>query len=128
MSITVPVTIEKKKIAQLLACATESGSKYWVNVVGFAIPEGVIERFADDVRVYRYIDFPLNVGGAVHIASSLDPGLGHKVLDLAALASGLSTMAALYPRHFADFLAGEEDATTGDVFLQCCLYGTVLFG
>jgi hypothetical protein len=28
---------------------------------------------------------------------------------------------------FADFLKEDDDATTGDVFLQCCLFGEVQF-
>lgn len=44
------------------------------------------------------------------------------------LAQGLSVMAKIAPRHFADFLAGNEDATTGDVFLQCVTLGEVKYG
>lgn len=37
-------------------------------------------------------------------------------------------MPVKYPRHWADVLAENDDATTGDVFLQCCLFGECIFG
>ena len=37
-------------------------------------------------------------------------------------------MAETHPRHFADFLAGNEDATTGDVLLQLAVFGELVFG
>jgi len=37
-------------------------------------------------------------------------------------------MAKKEPRHFADFLKEDYDETTGDVFLQCCLFGEVIYG
>ena len=41
---------------------------------------------------------------------------------------GLEVMADKYPNHFGDAIAGNDDATTGDVFLQCCVFGDVLYG
>jgi hypothetical protein len=37
-------------------------------------------------------------------------------------------MVEKYPRHYADFKDGDEDASTGDVFLQCCIFGEVVYG
>jgi len=37
-------------------------------------------------------------------------------------------MASEAPRHFADFIAENDDAETADVFLQCCLFGRIVFG
>jgi hypothetical protein len=37
-------------------------------------------------------------------------------------------MADKYPRHIADILSENDDATTGDVFLQLCLFGDVVYG
>ncbi len=50
------------------------------------------------------------------------------LLDLGTIRLGLQTMADKYPNHWHDFINDNEDATTGDVFLQCCLYGEVIFG
>jgi hypothetical protein len=39
-----------------------------------------------------------------------------------------ATAIFLAPRHFADVLNENDDAGTGDVFLQCCLFGEIIFG
>ena len=44
------------------------------------------------------------------------------------LQQGLQRMARKYPRHFADFMAENDDAITGDVFLQCVVLGEVIYG
>jgi len=49
-------------------------------------------------------------------------------LDLDACKRGLQVMAEEYPRHFADFMSENEDAETADVWLQCCLFGEVVYG
>lgn len=41
---------------------------------------------------------------------------------------GLKIMAKKYPQHFIDFAIREDyDETTGDVFLQCCLFGEIIY-
>ena len=37
-------------------------------------------------------------------------------------------MADKFPRHFANILNENDDAETGDVFLQCCLWGDIVYG
>jgi hypothetical protein len=37
-------------------------------------------------------------------------------------------MAADYPRHFADLVNENDDADTGDAFVQCCVFGEVIYG
>ena len=51
-----------------------------------------------------------------------------KRLDLNAIKKGLQIMAEKYPRHMGDFLNENDDADTGDVFLQCCLFGEAIYG
>lgn len=41
---------------------------------------------------------------------------------------GLSLMSRDYPNHFADFMAENEDAETADVFVQCCIFGNIVYG
>jgi hypothetical protein len=50
------------------------------------------------------------------------------VLDRAAITRGLVAMKEKAPRHFGDALADNDDATTGDVFLQLCLFDEVIYG
>ena len=41
---------------------------------------------------------------------------------------GLNLMAQKQPRHFDDFVNDNYDAETGDVFIQFCLLGDVVYG
>lgn len=44
------------------------------------------------------------------------------------IARGLQVMAREYPWHFNHVGTSEEDAETADVFLQCCLFGEIVYG
>ena len=49
-------------------------------------------------------------------------------LNLEVVKKGLEIMATKYPKHFADFIAENEDAGTGDIALQCMLFGEAKYG
>ena len=110
------------------AAPLKGGANYWYRIERYITPPAVTVRFADQDRTVRYLDYPLNAGGGVEIANTEDPGRGVKTLARASIERGLAIMATKYPAHMADFLIENDDATTGDVFLQCCLYGEILLG
>lgn len=49
-------------------------------------------------------------------------------LTRASIAAGIVCMATRYATHFGDMLAENGDATTGDVLLQCALFGDLIYG
>lgn len=55
-------------------------------------------------------------------------GEKNKTLDLKKVEKGLQVMANDRPADFADFVEGNYDDNTGDVFLQCCLFKDVIYG
>lgn len=57
-----------------------------------------------------------------------DEGGERFILDFKAIERGIRVMASDYPRHWADFRSQNDDAQTGDVFIQCCLFGEVIYG
>jgi hypothetical protein len=86
------------------------------------------ERVADLFdKPTSYTDYPLNRGGFLMVGD-IEKDMPDALLDLGTIRSGLQVMAYSYPRHWHDFINDNEDAATGDVFLQCCLYGEVIFG
>ena len=128
--IQVVTEISFQRIADLICCGMEGGIGYWSRIVGYDKPS---ERaFAHSEEVYRHIEYPLNPGGAVKL--EIDDPIDNKStqtiykLDLKAIKRGLDVMNEKYPRHMANFLQENEDADTGDVFIQCCLFGEVVFG
>lgn len=50
------------------------------------------------------------------------------VLDCESIRQGLQIMANKYRDHWEDFVYHNDDATTADVFGQCCVYGEVIYG
>ena len=50
------------------------------------------------------------------------------VLNLKKIKRGLTSMAKKDPKHFADFISEDYDMITGDVFLQHCLFGEIIYG
>ena len=65
--------------------------------------------------------------GVAHIKDLEDKETEYS-LTLEIIKKGLITMAKKEPQHFADLLSDNDDNTTGDVFLQCCLFGKVVYG
>lgn len=140
-------TVPLKRVADLLCGAFEGGSNYWYSIEKFIKPKEVEFRF-DKGHVFRHLDYPLNPGGALLIGTlendvdaknGLDDGKyvsskkGKKgaplfILDLNTIKEGLKIMERDFPSHYMDWVLENDDANTGDVFLQCCLFGTLIFG
>ena len=139
MATTVTLTIPTKQIRGLLCSAFEGGANYWFgNLEPLATPEGTTaEDFHDGGRMQTEGDYwhwsqllPTS-GGSIKFVDTIDSHLSEDekacVLDGDKITHGLKVMADKYPKHFADFLAENDDATTGDVFLQCCTFGEVRY-
>lgn len=118
--------VSRQRVSDLLSCALESGTHDWFRIVKRHSPEVFRFRTNQD-RVIPHLDYPLNDGGCLELAELESPTRMLR-LDLEAIRHGLTVMAHAYTRHFADFINENEDAITGDVFLQCCLLGEVVYG
>jgi hypothetical protein len=132
IQVTQTISITDQRISDLLCTAFEGGSNYWYVIEKFNKPEGAPElqpREGNDV-VYKHLDYPLTEGYSLTIADKNDKTTTFKnaTLNRESLAEGLQVMSDKYPKHFADFVAENDDADTGDVFLQCCCFGEVIFG
>lgn len=113
-----------------------------------ATPQQIADQFVTAIEsdwsdwLHR-LDFPTGanygagetyVAGLVIEATFDDPdgeeggGDGHKTITLDDIAKGLKVMAESYPTHFRDFEADNGDATTADVFLQCIIFGDIIYG
>lgn len=114
-------------VANLICCALEGGSNYWylMDLERSTEPEELWVH--EDFDGFRHIQWPLSRGGRLFIGNLFgDEEQGF--LDLESVKRGLDVMAAKYPRHFGDFASEGEDGGTGDVFLQCALFGDVVYG
>lgn len=136
---TVIQEIDLEKIRGLLCCAFEGGSNYWYDIKKCNYPTGLKGKdYAEGGKGQGAKEYwhwaqlvPTQEGGSLIITSKEDDeinGAKEWTLDRAAIERGLAVMAEKYPRHYGDFLAENEDATTGDVFLQCCVFGELVYG
>lgn len=130
------IKISDRRIAQLLVSAFESGTSYWCRIMDTKEPKVqrmVLDEGDEGGKIWPYYDYPLT-GGAVICriddgdTEDTDESFKPLTLDLAAIERGLKLMAEKHPQHFGDFLAENDDAFTGDVFLQCCLLGALVYG
>jgi hypothetical protein len=135
LSVTLPLQVKLKDIASLLVNAFEGGSNYWYEIKSYRKPKTFTFKLDDlELGAYPHCDYPLNKGGGVRVGIKDENGLEDPktkkpvMLNLAKVTKGLQVMAKKYPHHFANFMADNADAETGDVFLQCCLYGEIIYG
>jgi len=107
--------IDIRDIEDLL-CSASKGAIYWSeNNLGFdkGIKEALSEK-GTEIKDFENCD------------QNLEETI--EILNRDKIKRGLTVMANKEPKHFADFVRGDYDQITGDVFLQCCLFGEVIYG
>lgn len=121
--------INRSRVADLLCTGLEQGSGYWATRADYDPPPSCdLNELAEEWRdeVYPHIHYPLFPGGAVILEDDLTRKRYR--LDWEACVRGLQIMQEKYPRHFAHWVAEEDDAETGDVFIQCATLGEIIYG
>jgi hypothetical protein len=133
------VNITYQQIADLLITAFEGGSNYWYLITKYIKPEQLwassepagpfsMAQVHLAPTYFKASEYPLSPGGALIIVDKGDPkGMQYR-LDLESIEKGLQTMATDYRKHFTDVVNQTDDTITADVFLQCCLFGKIIFG
>lgn len=143
--VAVSLDIPREKLENLLISALEGGSNYWYMIQSEVQPREWTYWGSHNEQKTQYAHLlPFNEGGALMIddeAAGDEKELATPVrLDWDALVKGLQVWAldaaksdddktrTAHPCHFADMLKDNGDATTGDVYLQYCLFGKVIYG
>jgi len=125
--------IPEEQIKGLLCSALEGGSYYWCRIKGYDFTgQASLKDFKKGgpyhSKFWHHSQvIPLVPDCSLKLQDILDRGQNY-VLNRTKIAEGMRTMARKYPRHFSAFFEENYDATTGDVFLQCCLFGEVVYG
>ena len=103
----------------------------------------IIDDGLKNPEIFPHNDYAFLPGGAVlcqtkdeayskdnegYLLDANDERIPVVKLDRAAIQRGLQVMAEKYPKHLKDFMDDQADACTGDVFLQCCMLGDVVYG
>lgn len=113
-------------VEDLMVSALEGGSNYWYLIDDVDPIKKVTPEMKDEPLVCRLIK-AIELGTKVVILDIEDETkLG--VLDKKSFAKAEILMIKKYPHHFADAMAENGDAITGDVFFQLAVMGELVYG
>lgn len=127
----IPVPFEP--ITNCITGAIEGGSSHWCSTFQTA-DDDVSTRLYQSIRNagevwYDEAAFWEQGGKAVlTFDKPTDADSGTRTIGRDELVNGLAVMALVAPRHFGDLIQENDDAETHDVFLQCVLFGEIIFG
>ncbi len=117
----ITLDIPRDRVKDILTTAMETSCYYWTRVV-----DEPKHPFCLDIFDKFFLN---NVGwikfGILDNSGELTPE--RHLLTWDNVAKGFEIMAEKYPHHFGDFITENDDATTADVFLQCCLLGEIVY-
>lgn len=116
------VEVPDSRINDLLCSAFEGGSTYWCAKARLAKGNdwpAEIEYCHELPMAGRYVKLTTH--------NPEDDPKPH-LIGRERCAAALQLMAANHPKHFADLLNEDDDADTGDAFLQLAAFGEVVFG
>lgn len=123
------ITISNQRREDMIVGALEGGSNYWyflpdtaVKAIKDATPEMKKEPLS--IRMWKAID----KGATIQIfdADNESEKLGE--INLSSVEKGEQIMADQHPYHFANLISENDDATTADVWFQCCVLSEVVYG
>lgn len=100
--------------------AVEGGSNYWTDGISRA-PYRAVDPAEPVTRLTPRLPF------AVYEDVEGGEPVPHEV-GWPEVRTGIAVMARDFPEHFGHFLSGDDDAETADVFLQCAVFGKLVYG
>lgn len=112
LTVSVRMHIKLEDIENLLY-STVTGSRYWCGNIGELGYERNVKQVLGGEKDYILFD-------------DEEDHVSH-FLNLKKIKKGLAVMAKKETSHFADFIQENADENTADVFLQCCLFGKVIY-
>ena len=117
---TIPYESDKELnqlICDNIITAFEGGSNYWLSRVNKRVSEyAKAENYKEGFEMELTFENP-NMGDDKT-----------QVVTYAMLERGAGVMRKKFPKAYSDFVQETGDATTADIFLQCALFGELIFG
>ncbi len=139
VAMTTQIQVPMTRVQDLIISAFEYGSRYWYT--GLHVDVYPADKSSKRDFEFWHAEVPFEAGGVlafgdaeeVILASDQKTGMGADEdelyrLDLPKIKEGLGIFARACPEQFASFLSEDDDAETGDCFLQCCIFGEVIYG
>ena len=124
MSMKLEIEISDEQIEELLVSAFEGGCNYWMAI------KCMYNKI--DARKEPYMPSAImtvmSENGVLEIEVLEDKNKPRLMLTKFKLHDGLRIMANKHHQYFADILINDTDTTTADVFIQCALFGDIIYG
>ena len=114
------VQISHQQIVDQLITAREGGINYWCD-------EFAITKDGQPLPFMQLLDKPELLPNCLFEVREEENGKIHKI-DYNQIIRGLEVMSQDYIRHFGDLFTDNGDATTADVFMQCAVFGELVYG
>jgi hypothetical protein len=131
--IKVQVDLDFAQVTTLLVGAFEGGSNYWIDHTAWGdrlCQHHVESPYADQRLGACYSDvmaWAAERGKQFEVLVEDNDG-AKRFITPESLAHGAIVMARDYPRHYRAMALENDDAETSDVYLQCVLFGEVVYG
>ena len=106
-------------IGNLLCNGCEGGINYWAESP---------DNNAKEVGADYFHEAPLKEGVFFTLRDAEDEDAEEVRIDRKAIDKGIKIFATKYPWHCANALTEDDDAETGDVFIQCVAFGEIVYG
>ena len=136
MKVFVQFELKPEIVQSLLVDCFEGGYSQWIrgaervagdydpkeNLVWYVGQDGFVRGEDGDVKPFRIrliYDREEDDEGA---------GKGKATLDRAAIAFGIVALSKVAPATFTRIITQEGDALDADAFMQCCVFGKIIYG
>ena len=132
LTVTAEITVPLERITNSLIGAFEGGSTYWLRQIEYV--DGPIKAENYDGPAYAEESFWHDGGRATltydnpEADESDDGDQTSMEIGLPELQKGLVAFALKCPSHFGDLISENDDAITHDCYIQCVLFGDVVYG
>ena len=115
MSLPIVTKISSERVEDVLCSAIEGGSNYWATFT-----------FSKAVDIIKDGYFKCVEDGIVTV-NDREENKDYP-LTIESLKQGLKVIGEKYTWHLNAIINEEDDADTADAFLQCCLFGDIVYG
>lgn len=122
MKVSIPLKVDAAHLANVLCSGFEGGIRYWGRIANHSNL-----HCAQSKNMHVYCQ-PLLEGGSIVVLDQ-ETG-GSRKLTFDKIQRGIQVIADKYPHQLGAVLgdSGKQDATTGDVLIQCALFGEIRYG
>lgn len=110
---TVKLEVPEDSIVSAFICACEGGSNYWCKEL---TPKGKGDAYKAMLKGFTLVEIAEKGETKKHVVGPTK------------IQRAVKLMAEKHFKHLSDLISGHDDADTGDIFLQLCVFGEVKYG